>query len=60
MESEAPFFSLERETATDKSTGLRQPELLNEWSEFYPEEIDPQPPTKKPKTRPWWQRGSYE
>lgn len=51
MDAKTPLFSLQREKTTDKSTGLRQPELIKEWVEFYPEQLEPAPQRK-----PWWQR----
>lgn len=57
MDAETPLFSLQREKTTDKSTGLRQPELIIEWwEEQYPlDETEPFPlPTHT--TRPWWNR----
>lgn len=57
--SQVPF-SLETKRATKQSPRLHQPELLTEWSEFYPEDIDPPPPEQNKKTRAWWQRGQYQ
>ena len=57
MASETPLFSLQREKTTDKSTGLRQPELIKEWVEFYPSIEETEPfPLPSHTTRPWWNR----
>ena len=48
--SQVPF-RLKTETATKQSTRLHQPELIKEWVEFYPEQLEPAPQRK-----PWWQR----